>query len=193
MPDRFIDLLRHGETLGGPGFRGARDDPLSAHGRASMHRVAGARPGWTRIVSSPARRCGDFARALATQQGVPLSFAPALRERGFGDWEGLAAEQIPAAERARFWADPVGYTPPGAESFQAFSTRVLAAWAELRASPAPATLVVTHGGVIRVILAELLRMPPAAVLLIEVPPASLSCLRLPEPPGLPSLMSHGIR
>lgn len=191
MPDRFLDLLRHGEAERGARFRGAHDDPLSAAGWEQMRRAAAADPGWTHLVCSPARRCREPAQRLAASLDLPVSIVPALRERAFGSWEGLSVEQIPSAELARFWDDPVGYTPPGAEPFPAFRRRVLGAWGETCGVAGPLTLVLTHGGVIRVVLAELLGMPPEAGILIEVPPASRTRLRIPAPPGRPSLMHHG--
>jgi broad specificity phosphatase PhoE len=191
MQDRFVDLLRHGEAEGGARFRGGHDDPLSSHGWKQMAQATDADPGWTRVVSSPARRCSDFAHRLAARRGLPISVLPALGERCFGAWEGLAAHQIPAAELTGFWDDPVGYTPPEGEPFLGFRRRVLAAWAQVCAQPEPYTLIVSHGGVMRVVLAELLRIPPEAAILVEVPPACLTRLRIPDPPGRPSLMRHG--
>ncbi|MFB1487813.1 MULTISPECIES: histidine phosphatase family protein [unclassified Thiocapsa] len=191
MQDCFVDLLRHGEAQGGARFRGGHDDPLSAEGWDQMTRATAANPDWTRVVSSPSRRCSAFAQRLAERHKLPLAILPGLRERGFGAWEGLAAYQIPAAELTRFWDDPVGYAPPGGEPFEVFRERVRAVWGQVCDAGEPFTLAVTHGGVIRVVLAEVLRMPPEASLLIEVPPACLSRLRVPESPGRPSLMCHG--
>ena len=191
MQDRFVDLLRHGEAQGGARFRGGHDDPLSAEGWGEMTRATAMNPGWTRVVCSPSLRCSAFAHRLAESFNLPVSIMPGLRERGFGAWEGLAAHQIPAAELSRFWDDPVGYAPPDGEPFEVFRERVMAAWSRVCDAGEPFTLAVTHGGVIRVVLAEALRMPPEASLLIEVPPACLSRLRVPEPPGRPSLMRHG--
>jgi alpha-ribazole phosphatase len=191
VSDRFIDLVRHGETQGGARFRGERDDPLSETGWAQLHRALGAAD-CRCILSSPAARCADFARVLAAERGVPLVLSAALRERAFGDWEGRSAAEIPAAQRERFWDDPVGYTPPGAEPFADFRERVLGAWQALVGEAADGhTLVLTHGGVVRVILAGVLGTADPAGLLIEVPPACVTRLRLPPPPGRPSLMAHG--
>ncbi|EGV16575.1 histidine phosphatase family protein [Thiocapsa marina] len=191
MPDRFVDLLRHGEAQGGARFRGGHDDPLSEEGWNQMARATAVDPDWTRVVCSPSQRCSAFAHRLAESRNLSVSILPGLRERGFGAWEGLAAHQIPAEELTRFWDDPVGYTPPDGEPFERFRERVLAAWDQVCAEDEPFTLAVTHGGVIRVVLAEMLRMPPEASLLIEVPPACLTRLRIPESPGRPSLMRHG--
>jgi alpha-ribazole phosphatase len=54
------------------------------------------------------------------------------------------------------------------------------------------SLVVTHGGVIRVIVGEVLQMPPPALLLLEVPHACRTRIRLPVGDGLPSLVLDGI-
>lgn len=191
MSDRFVDLLRHGEVEGGPCFRGRRDDPLSTRGLEQLREATALDPGWTALISSPARRCVDFARVLASRLGIEPQILPELAERDFGDWEGLIAAQIPAPSLSRFWDDPTGFTPPGGEPHAAFRERVLGGWRRIDAQSTPHALVLTHGGVVRLLLAELLGLPARALLQIEVAPASLSRLRLPAPPGRPSLMRHG--
>ncbi|WP_295445631.1 histidine phosphatase family protein [uncultured Thiodictyon sp.] len=190
MTDRFIVLLRHGEVQGGGRFRGGQDDPLSGTGWGQLRGAAARERELTHIVSSPSRRCAEFARTLAAERGLPLALIDALGERRFGDWEGLAADQIPVAQLTRFWDDPVGYTPPGAEPFMEFRGRVLDAWQAQLQGRDPHTLMLTHGGVLRVIMAQVLGMTDCAGLLLEVPYACVTRLRLPAPPGRPSLMTH---
>ena len=192
MAERLLDLLRHGEVQGGARFRGDQDDPLSPLGGEQMRRATADRPGWTRIISSPSRRCVEPARGLASDLGLPIEERAVFRERGFGAWEGLAADEIPDDLLSRFWADPVGYTPPGAEPFAEFRIRVLDGWQDLLREPDSQDLLVTHGGVIRVLVAEVLRMPADAFLLIEVPFACRTRLRIPAPPWRPSLVFHGV-
>lgn len=191
MAERLIDLLRHGGVQGGARFRGDQDDPLTPLGWEQMRQATADRPGWTRIVSSPLRRCCEPARELARDLGLAIEERAALRERGFGAWEGLTVDQVPGDILGRFWADPVGYTPPGAEPFAAFRTRVMDGWHDLLREPDPHALLVTHGGVIRILVAEVLRMPAEAFFLIEVPHACRTRLRIPAPPWRPSLVSHG--
>ena len=63
-----LDLLRHGETESGGGFRGSLDDALTARGWAQMRTaVEGGR--WDLLVSSPLQRCRAFAEELAQRQG----------------------------------------------------------------------------------------------------------------------------
>ncbi len=116
---------------------------------------------------------------------------PALGERGFGAWEGVSADEVPIEDLSRFWADPLGYTPPGAEPFSAFRERVRGGWQAVLHGDARHPLVVTHGGVVRVIIGEVLGLAAEALLLIEVPPACRTRLRLPVGGGRPSLISHG--
>lgn len=184
-----IDLLRHGETLGGSRFRGRLDDPLTKRGWEEMWATVGpgGRDGqedqaWDGIVTSPLARCADFARALSQQMGIPLSLDPRLAELDFGDWEGQTAADLMAADAealGRFWADPVAHPPPRGEPLLAFQGRVLAAWDELlRQDRGDRTLVISHGGVIRVILCQVLGYPLGRLLELDVGHASLRCIRV---------------
>lgn len=205
MHHRLIDLIRHGEAEGGPCFRGRRDDPLSPAGWAQLEaatgtRLRGAGPTdthkgsviWDRILCSPALRCAQFADHLAERLGLPVQRLDALRERDFGAWEGQPAERLPLEALERFWADPSSYDPPESEPFAVFRQRVLAGWQQLLEEEGQQLLVLTHGGVIRVILGELLGVPTDRMILLEVPPACRSRLRVPIGDGRPSLITHGI-
>ncbi|MGA6096710.1 histidine phosphatase family protein [Stutzerimonas marianensis] len=172
-----LDMLRHGETTGGGGFRGRLDDELTAEGWQQMRRAVAERAGWSRIISSPLKRCARFAAELAERQGLELEVESAFRELDFGAWEGLTAAELMldrSEQLGRFWADPYGFTPPGGESLMAFETRVLTAlerladrWAGER------ILLVTHAGVMRLLLAEARGLPRERLLQVEVGHASL--------------------
>jgi broad specificity phosphatase PhoE len=143
------------------------------------------------VLTSPARRCAEFAREIGGRLGAPVTEVPALRERHFGDWEGQLAAALPLPDLKAFWRDPGGFTPPGAEPFDAFRARVIDAWRQVEVGPAARVLLVTHGGVVRVIVGSLLGMPADALLLLEVPNACRTRLRLPQGGGSASLISHG--
>ena len=177
-----IDLLRHGETIGGKRFRGSLDEPLSPHGWRQMHvAVEGAGP-WDTIVSSPLSRCADFARAFAHCHAIPLESDDRLREMHFGAWEGRTATELMATEPdalTGFWNDPITHPPPGAEPLEQFQARTLAAWRDVaNRYPSQRVLLITHGGVIRVILCQVLGRPLAHSLRFEVPHASRHGVRL---------------
>jgi len=179
----IIDLMRHGEPLGGRKYRGQIDDPLSDKGWAQMRAAVGDAAPWTRIVSSPLIRCRAFAEELAARHTLPLTFEPRLQEVGFGAWEGHSAADIEAqwpGALAQFKRDPVGSRPAGAEPLQAFHDRV-AAGLEAVVSVHGVddhVLVVCHAGVMRMALAWALSLPLANAYRVEVATASLTRLRL---------------
>lgn len=177
----LIELLRHGETALAGTLRGSLDDDLTAEGWQQMQ-LACQEPGpWTRIVSSPLRRCALFAQDLGEQLGLPVSLDPGLRELHFGDWEGLTpAELMPeyADLLAAFWRDPYQCNAPGGEAMAAFEQRVLASIDKLAAEQADEhLLLITHGGVMRLLIARARGLPRADLLQVEVALAQRVLLR----------------
>lgn len=167
-----IDLLRHGETVGGSRYRGSIDDTLTPQGWAAMRAAVKEQGGWDCVVSSPLRRCADFARDLAQRQALPLEIDARLREIHFGDWEGKTASELLAADPealACFWNDPVSYPPPGAEDVRELETRVRLAWDDLTTRLAGMrVLVVTHGGPLRIILGHVQKLSLVQSLRLEI-------------------------
>ena len=188
-----LDLLRHGEPVGGRKYRGQIDDPLSEKGWAQMHAAVGDAAPWTRIVSSPLLRCRAFAETLADRHGLPLTLDGQLKEVGFGAWEGKSAaeiEQESPGALARFKHDPVNARPAGAEPLADFHSRVAAALDDLLAQHAGQhVLLVGHAGVIRMAFAWALHVPLAHAYRIEVASAGLTRLRFDD--GRASLIFHG--
>lgn len=157
-----IDLLRHGEVDGGNYYRGHLDDPLTAAGWQQMQTRCHNRT-WDIVVTSPLRRCCDFAKALASEHSLPLKIDNDWTEIHFGDWEGLNAEQIekdyPNALK-RFYQDPLSFTPPGAEPYAVFAARIQKGWERLLTEFANQhILLVTHAGPIRALFSQLLAVP----------------------------------
>lgn len=171
-----IDLLRHGEVTGGVCLRGSTDNPLSRQGWRQMDAAVDA-ASWDGIISSPLRRCSDFAQALADRLAIPLRLEARLRELHFGGWEGRTPAELMRTNPealARFWQTPYLHPPPGGESLPAFERRVLKAWRTITQDYCGRrVLLITHSGVIRVIICHLRGLPPEALLSLEVPYASL--------------------
>lgn len=188
-----LDLMRHGEPVGGRRYRGQIDDPLSEKGWAQMHAAIGDAAPWSRIVSSPLARCRAFADMLAARHGLPLTFDDRLKEVGFGAWEGKSAAEIEAAAPgtlARFKADPIRSRPEGAEPLADFHARVAAALDDLLAQHAGQhLLLVGHAGVMRMALGWALQIPLENAYRIEVATASLTRLRFDG--ARASLIFHG--
>lgn len=188
----LIDLLRHGETEGGWIFRGQTDSPLTAEGWAQMHRALqlaeGRRPPWQRVISSPLVRCAAFAEQVAGQYALPCSTHAALAEIHFGQWEGRQVQEVRGETPEHvenFWRDPEQHTPPGGETIVDFQQRVTHAWAQLAAAPNGHLLVVTHGGVIRAILGELLGMPYSRLANLCIPHGGVARVAIHRLEGFP--------
>lgn len=189
----ILDLMRHGEPVGGRRYRGQIDDPLSEAGWAQMRAAVGEAVPWTHIVSSPLLRCRAFAEALADAHGLPLALDPRLKEVGFGEWEGKSAAEIEAdapGMLARFKTDPVHARPAGAEPLGDFQARVAASLEDqLTQHAGRHVLLVVHAGVTRMALAWALHIPLEHAYRTEVATASLTRLRFDA--GRASLIFHG--
>lgn len=179
-PGRVV-LLRHGETTYHGRFNGQARSQLTALGWQQMREAIGTCR-FQRIITSPLPRCAEFAERLAVEQGLPLDPEPDFMEMDFGDWEGCTSEEIHLRDPdhlGAFWADPETIAPPNGETLAAMRERVLAAWR--RRQPGlvdEQVLIITHAGVIRLLIMELLDASREGFWRIPVPYASLSCIQL---------------
>jgi alpha-ribazole phosphatase/probable phosphoglycerate mutase len=191
-----IDLLRHGEPIGGRRYRGQIDDALSERGWEQMWNAVGTGPDWQQIVSSPLQRCSAFAASLAERLALPLQLESRFMEVGFGEWEGKTRDELNRlvpGQTGRFYRDPVNNRPPGAEPLEEFADRVLDAFRDLlERFKGESILVVAHAGVIRVILAHTLDMPLSTMYRINVPNAGISRISTHPERGF-RFISHGER
>ena len=182
-----VDLLRHGETELGGGLRGSIDDALTDTGWAQMRAAVVGQGPWDRLVSSPLQRCARFAEELSAQRDLPVSLDKNLQELHFGAWEGQSAAALmetDAQALGLFWADPYSFTPPQGEPVADFSTRVLAALERLHATCAgERILLISHGGVMRLLLAQARGLPREQLLNVEVGHGALFSLTM-ESTGL---------
>lgn len=176
-------FVRHGATEWNAEGRlqGQEDIALSAEGRrqaaALAPLVARLRP--EQVVCSDLQRAQETARLLAYP--AP-ELEPRLREADLGAWTGLRSADLRARAGEQYRAWRAGrYAPPNAESWAALRARVDAVLTELQGR-AGATLVVTHGGVIRAACALLIGLQPEV---IQPPaPASLTVITLEPRPRL---------
>lgn len=182
-----LDLLRHGETESGGGLRGSIDDALTDSGWAQMRAAVMDQGPWDRLVSSPLQRCARFAEALGAQLRLPVQLDKDLQELHFGAWEGqstLALMDTDAEALGLFWADPYSFTPPEGEPVADFSNRVTAAVERLHATYAgERVLLISHGGVMRLLLAQARGLPREQLLNVEVGHGALFSLTV-EPAGV---------
>ncbi|MDP2828006.1 MAG: alpha-ribazole phosphatase [Sulfuricellaceae bacterium] len=194
-----IDLLRHGEPVGGKKYRGQSNDPLTEAGWEQMWAAVGEHRPWQRIVTSPLSRCADFSHALAEKLGIPVSEDQRLMEIGFGEWEGKTPQELMEHDPEsllKFWRDPLHHHPIGAEPLSEFAARVSAVWHILvKEYKGEHVLVVAHAGVIRMVMSYVLGMPIDHIFRIQVENAGLTRIHI-EGEGktaLPSLVFHGAK
>lgn len=109
------------------------------------------------VYASPLQRCTKLANALALGE---IKTDSRLKELHFGDWEMQAWESIPR-EIFDIWAnDYANLAPPNGESFSQLHARAVSFLEEVSShSYGKNIAVITHGGVIRAVLAEVLNMP----------------------------------
>jgi len=158
-----IDVIRHGEPVGGRRYRGYNiDDPLTEKGWSQMRAAVPESPPWQHIVSSPLKRCLEFSQELADDLQITCSVEDDLKEIGFGDWEGKTPEEILVEDSEalnHFYQDPVNNRPIGAEPLHTFSERVWHAYQNIIKNHHDRhVLIVAHAGVARAITANILHM-----------------------------------
>ena len=178
-------LIRHPEPeAGAEGLcYGSLDWNLSERGLLQARAIAGAlrKELLAAIYTSPRRRCTQAAEILAAGYTCPVETLEPLRELDFGEFEGRRYEEIEESHPAlyRQWMEsPTGVQFPGGESFAAMRVRVLAAAAALRARHEDESIaLVTHGGVIRIILADALGIPPEHIFRLAQRYAAINLVR----------------
>lgn len=182
----LVDILRHGQPQGGEVLRGRVDHQLTDEGWRQMYNSTGikfaqassAATPWTRVISSPLQRCRQFAEKISADLKLPLSVESHWQEIDYGIWDGMPVSQWrkEAAEQFKaFRQDMTALSPPQGESFVSFRDRVLAAWQDIAALPQDDhVLLITHGGVMRVILPTVLGIPLNQTGVLHIPFACLS-------------------
>jgi probable phosphomutase (TIGR03848 family) len=149
----------------------------------------------TRLVSSPLARCRQTLAAIVTHQPTPPGppepvTEGALTECGYGEWTGQPLKKL---ARHPLWKtvqnQPSAVTFPDGESMQQMQARAVAAVrrhdAEVEEEHGPDALwlAVSHGDVIKSVLADALGMHLDLFQRIVVTPGSVSVVRFT--PGRP--------
>ncbi|CAN5338450.1 hypothetical protein BH18ACT12_BH18ACT12_04690 [soil metagenome] len=149
-------LVRHGETDWNRDGRwqGLSDTRLNDRGREQARELVTQLDGIDVVYSSDLARARETAEIVAERLNLDVRFDERLRERGFGEWEGLNSVEIEVrfAEAHRLWKAGEGAGASNAEPFDAFAARIHDFLEEiLERHRGESVLVVSHGGSIRVI------------------------------------------
>lgn len=187
-------LVRHGETDWNAAGRaqGQAQVPLNAAGRAQARALAARlRPlHFSAAYASDLRRVTETAAAiLHGRDDLPLVTLPALREKSFGEWEGMTFAEVEARypdQYAELFADAGSFAPPGGESDRQLLQRVAAAVERLRAAHGHEQgnlLLVAHGGSLCAAIVRLLELPAASMWRFRLDNGGLSAVTLYDDGG----------
>ncbi|RYE81499.1 MAG: MSMEG_4193 family putative phosphomutase [Myxococcales bacterium] len=185
----ILVLARHGRTAANAsGVLAGRspgvhlDDVGREQAAAAAERLTGVP--LAAAVTSPLERCRETAAVLLRGSGVRARVDKSFTECDYGDWTG---EKLSTLSKRKLWrtvqSQPSAAAFPGGESLAAMSARAVAGVrrhdaAVTEAHGADAVwLAVSHGDVIKAILADALGMHLDSFQRLMVGPASLSVVR----------------
>ena len=181
-------LIRHAETAWNNARRiqGHSDVPLNEAGmrqtRLLAERLSDVE--LAAIYSSNSSRAFVTARMIADANGTGVMVRPELREKSYGEWEGMTGPEIQAAypEEFALWQnehDPA-FSAPGGESDIDVRARVRILIEDLRSAHEDGQRIalVGHGGSLRAIASELMGIPVDAGTMLWLDNTSVSTLRL---------------
>ena len=134
------------------------------------------------IYTSPLQRCHKLAKALCADASLgfaenEIQLDDRLKELHFGDWEMQPWNAI-SRETFDIWAnDYVHLAPPNGETFSQLHARTKEFLAEVsNHSHGKNILVITHGGFIRSLVAEVLNMSLQDIFKLSIDYASVTQL-----------------
>ncbi len=177
-------LIRHGETDWNRSGRvmGDQSIPLNQTGERQAHACAEvlSRTPITGIFTSPVLRAVQTAEILRLPQGAPLYHIPGLSEIGVGDWINRYWQDFADDPAKREWyTQPDQARPSGGETLREVQRRAVAAVEQVIDSAQDRPYVfVSHGDVIRAILAHYLHLDLAIIRHARIDHVSASGLEL---------------
>lgn len=181
-----IYLIRHGEIADGEErrYNGHRDVPLSERGLGQVERLSKylRDEGFTAVYASDLSRALKSAEIISSPHGIAPLVEKAFREYSFGEWEGMTFAEIEKKYPDAFsaWAaNPVKFSPPGGESTVGVKNRTIPAFDKIITRHKDESIaIVSHGGVIRIILCELLGIPLEHIFRLEQNFAALNIIEI---------------
>ncbi len=188
-----LTLIRHGaldDTLNGH-YIGRLNPPLSENGHQQAQALAMRLNNQhiTQLWCSPTLRAQQTAFPIAKQLQVLIQTNTLLQEVNFGSWEGLTFEQMQHndPELVNQWANnEPDFRFPDGESTAEFHQRIdkiaqqIQQYNEQAVEQCSSThlVLITHGGVIRALICQLLTLPRNNYLKFEIKRGGYATLTL---------------
>ncbi|MDQ7001428.1 MAG: histidine phosphatase family protein [Ghiorsea sp.] len=176
-PILTIDILRHGETQADAGkLYGATDVPLSEQGKVQLLKAMQMirQEPVSHMLSSPLQRCAWLTQSL--DSNISSTHDENFAEMNFGDWEGKDMQML-IQQQPHFREDITQLKPPNGETFIGFHHRVSTSWQQYidtHIEQGGHHVLVSHGGVIRVLLGQVLHIPKQHLNWLYIPHAAWS-------------------
>jgi len=189
-----VYLIRHGETVDADSkrYKGHIDVPLSENGIKQLERLAEYLTQITdyrsqitdikAVYSSGLDRALKSAEIIAKPFGLKPVIIEDLKERSFGAWEGMTFDEIkdkwPDAFNA--WAEnPLKFSPMEGENTLEVKERAMKVFNNIINKHKDEEIaIVSHGGITRVILCEILGLSLDKIFRIEQDFAALNIIEL---------------
>lgn len=191
-------LIRHGETESNKKsiIQGQTDTDLNASGIKKAAETAEFLKDYRfdQIYSSDLKRAKKTASFIAAQLDIEIKESEKIREIHFGAWEGLnlkeIADQYPGDLEA--WKnDPLTNGPPGGENITQFAARINYFFNELlEEHRGEKLIVVTHGGVIKMYLREILEVNTKSFRQFQIDNTSLTELKFYDDSAVLSKLNY---
>lgn len=178
-------LVRHGQTVWNAENRiqGHLGVPLDETGLRQaeqaaerLHQMSVEPP---QVLTSDLIRAVQTAEVIARSLQTSIEVMPGLRERAWGEWEGVTGAEIkdryPMTKKER-----LRFVPSGAESTPEFWQRVRETWRAILEMEAEELVIVGHGGSLRVMLCEAMGAGETTYRCLHLDNASLSIVEVSD-------------
>jgi broad specificity phosphatase PhoE len=167
----------------GRGFAGRQPDvSLNVQGRQEAEALAGRLAGVRidAIYCSPQPRTQQTAAPLARARGLQIRIDAAFDEVDLGEWQGRSFDEVREQPAWQHWLEHRSSAqPPGGEPFAEVPVRAGAGLRRLvEAHPDQHVLVVSHGDVIKAMIAQVLGLSLDNLERFEVAPCSVSVIAM---------------
>jgi probable phosphomutase (TIGR03848 family) len=186
-----VILVRHGRTTANASGMLAGRTPgvlLDETGEGQARRTAErlAVVPLVAAVTSPLERCRQTAKAILAEQpkGLRLATDRGLTECDYGEWQGRPLKEL---AKEKLWStvqtQPSAVTFPGGEAMTTMQSRAVSAvrrrdaLIEAEHGPGAVWVAVSHGDLVKSILADALGMHLDLFQRLHVDPASVSIIR----------------
>ncbi len=152
-------LLRHGKTQGKAALNGHTDVAVDESIQANIAKLLPEKYAFSKVYASPLKRCQRVAELLTeSDSALRLVIEPRVMELNFGMFDGIPFDELESEWEAleKFWTSPAQCPLPDSEPLEHGYDRVIEAWEQIVQQCEQDTLVITHGGPVRYILAHIL-------------------------------------